>query len=203
MYRTRIKICGMSDVSLVEHAVSHGVDAIGLIFYGKSPRYVSVEQARAIRDVVPPFVTLVGVFVNESVETVQQTSQEVGLDLIQLHGDETKDYAKKLDLPYIKAIRAKDTDTITQEVEVHKQARGFLLDTYHKDKYGGTGEGFDLSIIPEGIDKPLIIAGGITPENIDIFTQKQPFALDVNSGVESEPGVKDKLKIDQLFNAIS
>jgi len=181
MSRARVKICGMSDVSMVKHAVDCGVDAIGLIFFEKSPRNVSVVKAKEIRAVVPPFVTLVGVFVNENVNVVNDISEQVGLDLIQLHGDEDEEYAKKLNLSYIKAIRVKDDSTILTVSRVHHSARGFLLDAYHKDNYGGTGERFDLSFIPVEMQGSAIIAGGITPDNVAEVLSVQPYAIDVKN----------------------
>ncbi len=203
MKRTRVKICGMSDASIVSKAVDLGVDAIGLIFFEKSPRNVSIEQAKAIREIVPAFVSLVGVFVNESVDVVNEISSEVGLDLIQLHGDEDAEYAKKLKTPYIRAIRAKDTETISQQANEHMGSRGILLDAYHEGKYGGTGEGFDLSMIPHELKQSVIIAGGITPDNVAELLSRQPYAIDVNSGVESEPGKKELAKVEQLFEVIN
>lgn len=191
MRRTRIKVCGMIHPNQVAAAVAMGVDAIGMIFYEESPRCVTIEQAKAVRKIVPAFVSLVGVFVNENTEAINAISTEVSLDMIQLHGDETDGDAKPLIKPYLRAIRVKNQDYVTAQIAEHKHASGYLLDSYSNTLYGGTGKLFDNSLLPKRLPNHLIYAGGISSSNIDEFLIYKPFAIDVNSGIEKSPGDKD------------
>lgn len=192
----------MSDPQIVSSAIANGVDAIGMIFFEKSSRYVSLETAKRIRQVVPPFVDLVGVFVNEDIGHVNAVVKQVGLDVVQLHGDETAEYASEIKAPYIRAIRAKGETYIQAQLKEHTQARGFLIDSYHKDKYGGTGDFIGLDLIPKQVDKPLILAGGINIDNVTDLLVMQPYAIDVNSGVEVSEAVKGVKKISGLIKAV-
>lgn len=191
--RTRIKICGMTDVSQVKYAVSLGVDAIGLILHANSPRLISVERARLIREVVPAFVSLVGVFVDASREQIEGSIATVGLDLVQLHGVETEEFSQTLSKPYVKAIRAKSIEQVARDCNAFPSARAILVDPYIKGQHGGTGQSLDKALWPSGDSrKPLILAGGLSADNVgQRITQFSPFAVDLNSGLESEPGVKD------------
>lgn len=185
----------MTQPSQVAEAISVGVDAIGMIFYEKSPRYLTLKQAKEIREVVPAFVSLVGVFVNEDVDRVNDISTEVGLDLIQLHGDETAEVAEKLIKPYLRAIQVKSADHVLSQVASHENARGYLLDSYSDTQYGGTGAMFDSQLLPEKLPNHMIYAGGISQSTIDEVLRLKPYAIDVNSGVEISPGNKS---IDEL-----
>ncbi|MFT6098731.1 MAG: phosphoribosylanthranilate isomerase [Arenicella sp.] len=191
--RTRIKICGMTNVAQVEHAVCLGVDAIGMILQANSPRLISLKQARLIRDVVPSFVTLVGVFVDADHEQIERSIDAVGLDLIQLHGLETDALGQTLSRPYIKAIRAKTAEQVNHDCAKFPNAQAILLDPYVKGQHGGTGQTLGLDLWPSSnVAQPLILAGGLSADNVAMrIRQFSPFAVDLNSGLEIEPGIKD------------
>ena len=191
--RTRIKICGMTDVAQVEKVVSLGVDAIGMILQANSPRLISLKQARLIRDVVPPFVSLIGVFVDAEREQIESCIDAVGLDCIQLHGLETDALGQTLSRRYIKAIRAKTAEQVDQDCTKFPNAQAILLDPYVKGQHGGTGQTLGLDLWPrDKVTQPLILAGGLSADNVAMrIRQFLPFAVDLNSGLEVEPGVKD------------
>lgn len=183
----------MTNVTQVEHAVSLGVDAIGMILHANSPRLISIKQARLIRDVVPSFVTLVGVFVDADREQIESCIDAVGLDIIQLHGLETDALGQTLSRRYIKAIRAKTAEQVNQDCANFPNAQAILLDPYVKGQHGGTGQTLDQDLWPnDKMAQPLILAGGLSADNVAIrIRQFSPFAVDLNSGLEVEPGVKD------------
>lgn len=201
MNRTRVKICGITRVEDARVAVASGADAIGLVFYPKSPRYVGLPLAHEIASGVGPFVTVVGLFVNASVEQVNTALDAVGLDLLQFHGDEDEAYCAQFKRPYIKAIRMSPGLDVQQVIDSYPSARGFLFDAWNKDKYGGTGETFEWQRLAglDGIE--FILAGGLNPGNIDeaVATVK-PYAVDVSGGVEESPGIKSSLLIQQFIN---
>jgi len=202
MKRVRVKVCGMRDVKQVESLVSFGVDAVGMIFYDNSERNVTLKQAKEIRKVVPAFVNLVGVFVDKSSDEINDISMNVGLDLIQLHGDQTSEFATRLKRPYIRAIRVENSNSIKNTVKDHGAARGFLLDTFSNKAYGGTGHRIDNDLLPKDQLDQFILAGGINPENIEQVLQLKPYAIDVNSGVESSPADKDVDKVLKVMSAV-
>lgn len=192
----RIKICGITRVEDALAAAAAGADAIGLVFYAKSPRAVSIQQARAIVAALPPFVTTVGLFVDSSRCELGEILDAVPLDLLQFHGDETADACSGHGRPYIKALRMKAGDDIAARIAQYPQAKGFLLDTYVEGVPGGTGQAFDWSLVPRDVSRPLILAGGLTPENVaGAIAQVRPYAVDVSGGVESSKGIKDVQKI--------
>lgn len=204
MNRTRIKICGICSVDDAAIACNAGADAIGLVFYEKSPRNVTLESAAEIVASLPPLVSVVGLFVNSSDEEVRQVLSRVQLDLLQFHGDEDEDFCSSFDRPYIKAIRVKSDTDLSNLCQLYVSARGFLLDSYRKDTPGGTGETFDWELIPSELSFPVILAGGLNPENVaQAISAVQPWAVDVSSGVEASPGKKDQQKIEQFVHAIS
>lgn len=204
MNRTRIKICGICSVDDAAIACNAGADAIGLVFYEKSPRNVTLESAAEIVASLPPLVSVVGLFVNNSDEEVRQVLSRVQLDLLQFHGDEDEDFCSSFDRPYIKAIRVKSDTDLSNLCQLYVSARGFLLDSYRKDTPGGTGETFDWELIPSELSFPVILAGGLNPENVaQAISAVQPWAVDVSSGVEASPGKKDQQKIEQFVHAIS
>jgi len=175
----------------VRAVVTLGVDAIGVILHAESPRLISLEQARRLRADIPALVSMVGVFVNASVEKVNLFAREIGLDLIQLHGDETNDYAKALDQPFIKAIRVKDGPQLEHAVQQFPDARALLLDPYVAGRHGGTGKRLDSRLWPKSSEKKLILAGGLAPDNLaSAVARTNPYAVDLNSGVEHRPGEK-------------
>ncbi|MFJ2536572.1 phosphoribosylanthranilate isomerase [Pseudomonas sp. NPDC087614] len=203
MSAVRSKICGITRMEDALAAVEAGADAIGFVFYAKSPRAVTVQQARAIIKSLPPFVTTVGLFVNASRCELGEILDAVPLDLLQFHGDEPADECESWHRPYIKALRVKAGDDIAGACNAYPTASGVLLDTYVEGVPGGTGEAFDWSLIPRGLSKPLILAGGLTPENIaDAVARVRPYAVDVSGGVEASKGIKDHAKIRAFINAV-
>jgi phosphoribosylanthranilate isomerase len=194
--RTRIKICGITRVEDARIAVELGADAIGLVFYAPSPRNVGLEQARAIIGAIPPFVTIVGLFVDPVSEQVESVLSRCSLGLLQFHGDEAPDFCRGFGLPYIKAAQVKADADLVQYLSPYDAAQGWLLDAYHEQLYGGTGEPFDWKLIPRDLGRPVILSGGLTPDNVGTAVrQVRPWAVDVSSGVEAAKGVKDAAKI--------
>lgn len=201
--RTRAKICGITRIDDGLTAVAAGADAIGLVFYGKSPRAVSAEQARKIAAALPPFVTTVGLFVDAPAAEVEAVLAEVPLDLLQFHGNESPDYCRGFSRPYIKAVRMAEGVDLNRVAAEYAEARGILLDSYRKGVPGGTGHTFDWARIPVGLDMPVILAGGLKPENVtDAVRRVQPYAVDVSSGVELEKGIKDSDKIFAFMRGV-
>ncbi len=201
--RTRIKICGITSVEDALAAARLGADAIGLVFYPPSPRYVEVEQAAGIAAALPPFVTTVGLFVNADEQTIADVSSRVRIDLIQFHGNECKDYCGLHQRPYIKAVRMSDDVDLDKQLNDFSQARGLLLDTYKAGVPGGTGEQFNWDRVPAHLADKIILAGGLNPENVkDAVAQVHPYAVDVSGGVESAPGKKDTEKMARFIEAV-
>ena len=200
--RTRIKICGITSVEDALAAAQLGADAIGLVFYPPSPRYVEVEQAAEIAAALPPFVTTVGLFVNADEQTISEVVSRVRIDLIQFHGNECKDYCGLHQRPYLKAVRMSDEVDLDKQMTDYAQARALLLDTYKAGVPGGTGEQFNWDRVPAHLADKIILAGGLTPENVkDAIAQVHPYAVDVSGGVESAPGKKDKEKMARFIEA--
>lgn len=215
MKRTRVKICGICSVQDALDASDAGCDAIGLVFYEKSPRYVSITQAQAICQALPAFVSRVALFVNPSEKLVSEVLAKVHLDTLQFHGNEHPDYCQQFDKPYIKALAFRENqenqeNAFMKAVEKYKTASSLLVDAFHDELYGGTGEAFDWSIIPEPVRKSIILAGGLTDTNVEsAITEINPYALDVSSGVEkldenNEPikSCKDKQLMNQFMSAV-
>lgn len=201
--RTRVKICGITRPEDALTAVKAGADAIGLVFYGPSPRCVSLEQAQAIAQVIPPFVTITALFVDPTEEEVQKILDSVRIDLIQFHGDENEHFCEQFNTPYIKAIRVRNTQDVVANSLRFPSALAFLLDSFKPGVPGGTGETFDWSLIPQESQKPIILAGGLTAENIETAIQQvSPFAVDVSGGVEATKGIKDASKIQEFMNEV-
>ncbi|KPW99401.1 MULTISPECIES: phosphoribosylanthranilate isomerase [Pseudomonas syringae group] len=203
MSAVRSKICGITRIEDALAAAEAGADAIGLVFYPKSPRAVTVLQARSIIAALPPFITTVGLFVNASRCELNETLDAVALDMLQFHGDETPDECDGYHRPYIKALRVKAGDNIAQVCRTYRNARGVLLDTYVEGVPGGTGETFDWALIPDDLDKPVILAGGLTSANVaQAIAQVRPYAVDVSGGVEKSRGIKDQEKILAFMSAV-
>ena len=201
--RTRVKICGITRVEDALAAVNAGADAIGLVFYAPSPRCVSVAQAQKIVAAIPPFVSVVGLFVNAPTAEIQFILSQVRLDIIQYHGDETPDVCKQINLPYYKAIRVKAESNLLQYAIEFESAKALLLDTYTEAAFGGTGQVFDWNLIPKNMTKPVILAGGLTAENVaHAIKQVQPYAVDVSGGVEVVKGIKDIAKIAAFMQGV-
>ena len=194
--RTRIKICGITRLEDARIAVESGADAIGLVFYAPSPRNVAPEQARAIVAALPPFVTVVGLFVDPARDQVEAVLRCCSLGLLQFHGDEAPGFCGDFGLPYIKAARVRADADLVQYLSPYHAAQGWLLDAYHDQLYGGTGESFDWKLIPQDLARPVILSGGLTPDNVGAAVRLvRPWAVDVSSGVEAAKGVKDAAKI--------
>lgn len=193
-----IKICGIKRIDDALAAAEFGVNAIGFNFYRKSKRYITPEMAKKIIDEIPPFICVVGVFVNEEIETVRHIYDYCGIDVIQLHGDESPDYCEKLQKRIIKAFRLKDESDI-EKINLYN-VNGVLVDSFKEGEYGGTGIEFNENIIKRIRDrKKLILAGGLRVDNVEEAILKiKPYGVDVCSGVEVEPGIKDKEKM-RLF----
>ncbi|MEX5528960.1 phosphoribosylanthranilate isomerase [Pseudomonas syringae] len=203
MSAVRSKICGITRIEDALAAAEAGADAIGLVFYPKSPRAVTVLQARAIIAALPPFITTVGLFVNASRCELNETLDAVALDMLQFHGDETPEECDGYHRPYIKALRIKAGDDIAGVCRTYRNARGVLLDTYVEGVPGGTGETFDWALIPDDLDKPVILAGGLTSANVaQAIAQVRPYAVDVSGGVEKSKGIKDREKILAFMSAV-
>ncbi len=202
MTAVRVKICGITRVEDALAAAKAGADAIGLVFYAKSPRAVDIEQARAILAALPPFVTTVGLFVDAERSELERILASVPLDLLQFHGDESVQQCEAFGRPYIKALRVKAGDDIAAQVARYPSAQGILLDAYVEGVPGGTGEAFDWSLIPQTLSKPLILAGGLRPDNVaEAVSRVRPYAVDVSGGVEASKGVKDVEKVGAFIRA--
>jgi len=196
----RVKICGITSVADAQLAVKAGADAIGLVFYAPSPRAVSISQAREIAASVGPFVTLVGLFVDADKAFVREVLANVALHVLQFHGDESPEFCEQFERPYMKAIRMRPELDVAQAIEHYASAAAILLDAYRPGVPGGTGETFDWQRVPVQAARPLILAGGLTPENIALAVQStQVYGVDVSGGVESAPGKKDAHKIEQFI----
>ena len=199
----RSKICGITRVEDALIAAEAGADAIGLVFYGKSPRAVSVQQARAIVAALPPFVTTVGLFVNASRCELNEILDAVPLDALQFHGDEQPADCEGFHRRWYKALRVKAGDDIRAQAARYVGASAILLDTFVAGVPGGTGEIFDWSLIPADLPKPLILAGGLTPGNVrQAIAEVRPFAVDVSGGVELSKGIKDAASVHEFVRQV-
>ena len=196
----RVKICGITRLEDALHAATAGADALGWVFYDKSPRHVTAQQAAAIGAALPPFITRVGLFVDASGDEIKSILQSVSLDLLQFHGDETPAFCAQFGKPYIKAVRVHAATDLLKYAADFDAACGLLLDAYVPGVPGGTGESFDWKLIPKNFPKPLVLSGGLTPDNVtDAIHQTEPWAVDVSSGVESSKGIKDPHKVAQFI----
>jgi len=203
MMRTRVKICGISRPEDGEEAARLGVDAIGLVFYEKSPRNVSLLQARQICDALPGFVTVVSLFMNPETDQVNRVLEACPIDLIQFHGKESADFCESFSRPYIKALGMAGTGDLEQVTEEYSQARSLLLDSHATGAAGGTGHTFDWESIPEDLRQNIILAGGLNPGNVaEAIRKVRPYAVDLSSGVESSAGIKDAALMAQLMNEV-
>ncbi len=202
--RTRIKICGITRVEDATAAVRAGADAIGLVFAPGTPRYVELEQAAMIARSVEPFVTVVGLVVDAEPARVREILGRVRIALLQFHGSETPDQCRLYNFPYIKAVRMQKDVDVNAQARAYSDAAGLLLDTFDTDVAGGSGRTFDWSRIPRDVAKPIILAGGLTAENVaEAVRAVHPYAVDVSSGVEKTKGVKDAAKIDAFVQAVT
>lgn len=193
---TKVKICGFTEAENARQAAIAGVDAIGLVFYDKSPRNVDILRAQEIIEALPPFVNRVGLFVNANPSFVDEVLCEVPLDTLQFHGDESLLDCSQYQMPFIKSLRVKPETNVFQVADEFSSASAILLDSFNPSAYGGTGEAFDWSLACVDISLPIILAGGLNETNVSVaISQVKPYAVDASSGVESAPGVKDIDKI--------
>lgn len=194
--RTRIKICGITRPEDALYAAELGVDAIGLVFYRQSPRYLSLDRAHAVLRGLPPFVSVVGLFMNADAAEVAAVTDEVPLDLLQFHGLETAQFCGQFGLRYIKSVAMMDTPDVKAYIAQFPEASGFLLDAVKTGEAGGSGTVFDWQQVPADVGHPLILAGGLTPENVAHAVRRtRCYAVDVSSGVEMDKGVKSREKM--------
>lgn len=203
---TKVKVCGITNVENAKAMGNCGIDAIGLVFYEKSPRFVELKTAQQIINVLPPFINRVGLFVNAKKEFIDEVLENIAIDTLQFHGDETPEDCEKYQLPFIKAIRVDEQTDFKKQANDYKNASGLLLDAKHKTLYGGSGESFDwhlATLAKMEINLPIILAGGLTIDNVKTaMAQVQPYAVDVSSGVEITKGIKDIEKIKSFMEQI-
>ena len=199
--RIRVKICGITSPEDANAAVAAGADAIGLVFYEASPRYVSISLAKQITDNIPPFINCVGLFVDADAAYINDVIKEVAIDTLQFHGQETEQACALYNRPYIKAVRMNNSVSLFDEVEKYPSAKALLLDAYVKGIPGGTGKAFDWGLIPNNLSKPIILAGGLDENNVkNAISQVRPYAVDVSGGVEKIKGIKDPVKIKKFIS---
>ena len=192
--RTRVKICGITRTGDALAAAQAGADAIGLVFYPPSPRFLSVERAREIRNALPPFVQTVALFVNADAAQVSQVIGRVHPSMLQFHGEESPDFCSQFGLPYVKAYRVKKGVPALEYLRPFSQAAAWLFDS-HVPEYGGVGESFDWSLVPP-TEKPVILSGGLSQANVaEAIRRVRPWGVDVSSGVESAKGIKDAARV--------
>ncbi|WP_020559672.1 phosphoribosylanthranilate isomerase [Thiofilum flexile] len=200
--RCRVKVCGITSIAdalMVSHA---GADAIGLMFYAKSPRNLSLEQARAISHALPPFVTRVGLFLDAEPEFITTVLDQVTLDVVQFHGKESAEFCRAFGRPYIKALGMLEQNFYDLARD-YPDAQGLLVDSHAPGAAGGTGKTFDWTQLPHDYPQALILAGGLTANNVyQALKTTRVYAIDVSSGVESAPGVKDPIKVTALLNEV-
>ena len=202
--RTRVKICGITRAEDALAAAALGADAIGLVFYAASPRMVSIAQAQTIVRALPALVTMVGLFVDAAPADIEQVLQSVRIDTLQFHGHETAEHCGRYRRPYIKALRMQEDVDVAAYARDYADASALLLDTYHEKIAGGTGATFDWSRAPANMDKPIILAGGLTPQNVAAAVrQVRPYAVDVSGGVESAKGIKDARKMAEFIQEVN
>lgn len=201
--RTRVKICGITRPEDGLRAASLGADAIGLVFYPKSPRAVDVDQARAILAALPAFVTTVGLFVDAAPEEVNAVLDALPLDLLQFHGNESPAYCRAFRRPYLKALAMRPGLDLQAAAEDYAEARALLVDAWHPEVPGGTGMRFDWERLPARLSRPLVLAGGLNPDNIaDAIRTVRPWGVDVSSGVEAAKGIKSVEKMAAFMRGI-
>ena len=200
--RTRIKVCGITREQDVQAAVLAGADAIGLVFYPPSPRFLSVDWARQLASDVPPFVSTVALFVNPSAAEVYTVLDRVRPSMLQFHGEEPPVFCAQFGVPYIKACRVKPGVDLLEYLRPFSGAAGWLLDS-HVEEYGGIGESFDWSLVPAERSHPIVLSGGLSSENVATAVRRvRPWAVDVSSGVESSKGIKDPAKIAAFISEV-
>lgn len=200
---TRVKICGITNMEDALAAADAGADALGFVFYGPSPRNIELDKAKTILAKLPPFVSTVGLFVNADPAFLESALERLPLDLLQFHGDESEQECSRWGKPYIKAIRMKEGVDLVEQCQTYHSSRGILLDTFVAGQPGGTGRVFDWQSIPQGLSKPIVLAGGLAPSNVaDAVNQVNPWAVDVSGGVEATKGKKDHALIKAFITGV-
>lgn len=201
--RTRVKMCGMTRVEDAVAAAQLGADAIGLVFYAPSARFVDIERARAISQAMPPFVSRVGLFVDPPPAEVRAIVEGVGLDVLQFYGEESPESYAAFGRPYIKAVRMREDADLRAYARRYANAAALLLDSYVPEVAGGSGKSFDWGRVPVDCGKAVILAGGLTADNVrDAISRVRPFAVDVSSGIEASKGVKDVAKMRAFMQRV-
>lgn len=200
---TRVKICGLTRTEDVESAVASGADALGFVFYESSPRAVSIADAQQLIRSVPAFVSVVGLFVNPTEQEVREVLEHLPLDLLQFHGDESPEFCSQFQRRWIKAVRVQNREQVIQAFNQYHEAAGLLVDAWDPDHYGGTGKSFNWDLIPSERPLPLILAGGLSSDNVfRAVEQVRPWAVDVSGGVERSKGIKDIQKISDFIKEV-
>jgi phosphoribosylanthranilate isomerase len=201
--RTRVKICGITQATDALAAINSGADALGFVFYDKSPRCVDVQSVEKITNEITPFINKVALFVNANYDYVCNIIQSLPIDLLQFHGDEDEAYCESFGKPYIKAVRMKGSTNLLELEERYASASGLLVDAFDSGQYGGTGKTFDWSLLPKSSQLPIILAGGLTVSNVyEAASHASVYAVDVSSGVEQSKGVKDHQLIQQFMHEV-
>jgi phosphoribosylanthranilate isomerase len=200
---TAVKICGITREEDARAAAHLGAHALGFNFCAKSPRYITVATAAQLVRGVPPFVTAVGLFVNPASSDVKAVLEHARLDMLQFHGEEPPEFCAQFGVPYIKAVRVRAGLDLLQYARLYGAARGLLLDAFVEGTHGGTGIAFDWNLIPRDLPLPVILSGGLNPANVaQAIRRVAPWAVDVSSGVEASPGVKDQQKIAAFMKEV-
>ena len=187
----------------VQAAVSFGVDALGFVFVANSSRNIDVEHAKKITAAIPPFVIKVGLFMNAEVSEVNHVLKNIKLNMLQFHGDENEEFCVQFDLPYLKAVAMGSIGSVAGFAKQFKSATGFVLDSHSHGQMGGSGEPFTWNDVPKKLEKPIILAGGLTPDNVaEAIRTVRPYAVDVSSGIETSKGIKDTVKMEQFIKEV-
>ena len=198
--RIRTKICGITRLEDAKASVHAGCDALGFVFYKDSPRYIALDAFKVIVKELPPFVTKTGLFVNADPAEIEEAIQSGLVNVLQFHGDETPDFCRQFNFPYIKAVAVSPSVDLIQYAKDFYDAEALLLDTYHEHLKGGIGQTFDWNLIPQSLSKPIVLAGGLTVDNVKEAIKKvKPYAVDVSGGVEESKGIKNSLKIQAFI----
>lgn len=199
----QIKVCGITRPEDAAQACALGVDALGLVFWSGSKRCVDVEQARDICAAIAPFTSIVALMVNATDALVDRVLEQLPVTMLQWHGDESPEFCERWQAPYVRALPVLPGRDLLADMAQYPRARGFLLDAVHDGQFGGTGQAFDWQALPEAISRPIILAGGLSAENVaQGISTVRPTAVDVSSGVESVPGIKDPIKIERFVTAV-
>jgi len=201
--RTRVKICGITQLNDALAAIEAGADALGFVFYEGSTRFIAPKEAAKIINSISPFINKIALFVNANSDYVNEVVSQVHIDVLQFHGDEDEAFCRSFNKPYLKAVRMQESTDLNQIANDYSTASGLLLDAFDKEEYGGTGHSFDWALSPKNLNLPVILAGGLNHTNVHAaITQTKPYAVDVSSGVEISKGVKDQQLIKQFMQEV-